>query len=422
MPSVGILRIVDPNNPGSCCSCADQSGCDCISNNCSLSCRTRAGTASLCGYDEFGTPSTPPKKYRERRVTTVTPFTICQFGGSNSCTPPTCPSDYSDDYTAPNGVHMIGTLVNNGPGTAPNSTNYTAHCSATYLGSPVSCTIQLSFSNCAGVTFHDGETKDVGNSCVNGLASMLVPIGIGGTGSPTKCIVIGVFGVQVTGDTWDFTGIYSRDTSGGGCSSDCVLAQTNNSLRQTLSGNTCDPTGGAGGPLPYTDPATAYGSGITQTVIDGAEQDSKGNGCVTAGPPSIAYTGTVKEVLTKEDTDQDAIDRAMICTSWGSPEDCTPEAGGTAFITPRTTGVTFGFRECQVRGVAATIVGHTYQMTIGIYNRVYGTSGPFVSAGSIVITFTASDTISTTPWQLIPNTEGFETRAVSCNVIDITGP
>lgn len=42
--------------------------CQDVSVNLAVNCKTRGGTASLCGYSEYTDPSTPPKKYRKRTL------------------------------------------------------------------------------------------------------------------------------------------------------------------------------------------------------------------------------------------------------------------------------------------------------------------------------------------------------------------
>lgn len=47
----------------------------------SLLCRSRGGTATLCGYDEYTSPSTPPKKYRTRTLSGSLAWCYEQNGG-----------------------------------------------------------------------------------------------------------------------------------------------------------------------------------------------------------------------------------------------------------------------------------------------------------------------------------------------------
>ena len=55
---------------GSCCTCAQQrTACDCGPESCALECRSKEGIATLCGFDEMGTPSVPPRVFKKRDVT-----------------------------------------------------------------------------------------------------------------------------------------------------------------------------------------------------------------------------------------------------------------------------------------------------------------------------------------------------------------
>lgn len=60
-----MLRIA--GDGGTCCACGDVDGCDC--RKCSkLECRSRGGIVRLCGFPEFGDPSTPPRFFLEKQI------------------------------------------------------------------------------------------------------------------------------------------------------------------------------------------------------------------------------------------------------------------------------------------------------------------------------------------------------------------
>ena len=71
---------------GSCCTCAQQrTACDCGPESCALECRSKEGIATLCGFDEMGTPSVPPRVFKKRDVTGELQRCL------NNCdTPPSC--------------------------------------------------------------------------------------------------------------------------------------------------------------------------------------------------------------------------------------------------------------------------------------------------------------------------------------------
>ena len=49
------------------------------------------GTPTLIGFSEFTSPSTPPKKYRNRNVSGA--MTVEEFGQSTNCSPDPCPPE-----------------------------------------------------------------------------------------------------------------------------------------------------------------------------------------------------------------------------------------------------------------------------------------------------------------------------------------
>lgn len=53
--------------------------CQCCGTPGTLECRTRGGTATLVGHDEFTSPSTPPKKYRDMSVSGY--WATCDYSG-----------------------------------------------------------------------------------------------------------------------------------------------------------------------------------------------------------------------------------------------------------------------------------------------------------------------------------------------------
>lgn len=65
-----------------CCPCGQLVGCICTALNCATVCERRAGTAELCGFPEFIDPSVPPRFYKRRRTTQA--MTTSRYG-SPSC-------------------------------------------------------------------------------------------------------------------------------------------------------------------------------------------------------------------------------------------------------------------------------------------------------------------------------------------------
>lgn len=61
--------IVRQSTGSGCCACEQQvSPCAC-GGGCVLQCRSVSGVAELCGYNEFASPSVPPRRYRRAELT-----------------------------------------------------------------------------------------------------------------------------------------------------------------------------------------------------------------------------------------------------------------------------------------------------------------------------------------------------------------
>lgn len=407
-----VVRIPDPSNPGTCCPCSNQDGCQCSGGNCSLQCRTRVGTATLCGFDEFGTPSNPPRKFRKKTVKTDSgdPFKTCDYG-SNDCSLPACQvTSYSDHYNDGT-VIMTGSLNNNGPG-APGFISYTASISCTINGIPAAATLE-----CTGSSgFANGQTKDISTGANPAQAFMFVPFGLTGTGSPPRCIFIGQPFIFISADSWDYTGQYITDPDD---PTSCLLTENQLSFRENDTKDSC--VGGTGHVVPFTcgvDPETCYAGGST-IVGTNTSVTVSGIGCVPImGGGSVLYAGSVAQDLSDEDTPQDAINRATSHQTWLPTSRCDPADGGTAFIAQgNSTDVTY--RQAQVRGIAPVIPGHNYEMTIGLYARILGSSGPFISTGLVIeVNFEAVQPIEVTDWFDILCDTGFETQAKTCLLVD----
>lgn len=88
-----FLQVEDPSGT-KCCDCAAQTGCSCGSI-CHLACRsTEGGVATFCGYDEFGTPSTPPLYYQRATLTGESVMT-CSTDGEGCTNPTQCTQTFT---------------------------------------------------------------------------------------------------------------------------------------------------------------------------------------------------------------------------------------------------------------------------------------------------------------------------------------
>ncbi len=115
--------------------CSQDTACECCAPSSGLQCRTRGGTATVCGYSEFTSASSPPKKYRtitfsgNTLVCTYTSGTCLTtvdsaystYSGGRSYDSATCvESSFTDRYTfagAPGCAATGGSA--NGSGSTP---------------------------------------------------------------------------------------------------------------------------------------------------------------------------------------------------------------------------------------------------------------------------------------------------------------
>lgn len=100
---------VGPRGTEGCCECSVFIGCDCAEETAGLECRVRGGGATLCGFEEFTDPSSPPKKYRRSNLSggyvldrysapgcatlVQSGFVVCNWSGSCQYDAETCAAD-----------------------------------------------------------------------------------------------------------------------------------------------------------------------------------------------------------------------------------------------------------------------------------------------------------------------------------------
>lgn len=145
---------------------------------------------------------------------------------------------------------------------------------------------------------------------------------------------------------------------------------------------------------------------------------------VSPGLWASASGAGVVESLSQEDTEDDAVARAVAPVAWSDEAVCTSPLA--AFRTQRgASDVTFGFRETQVKATLGTIahpliIDHQYVCTIGYYRRALGSGGVWLWYADQEISVTADTTVEITDWFDVPNEEGFETIPLTCDVVDVT--
>lgn len=400
--STPVVRVPDDSGTG-CCPCPDQVDCACGPYPCLLSCQNKGGVATLCGYEEFTDPSTPPKKYR-RKDTNGTAL-VCVGYSTSACTPPACSNSVSFsafysggticgipfDVSGSGAMSLIGEV-------SPGVWRYSISCSVTVGGNPEGAQIRGSPQGGGPGFTSSGGTVDIASGAwdvtlyttYGGLCALDGP----------KCITSGV-DFDATEDEWALVEQYAQ--------SDCAFTQSGTADRTT--GPTCPPAETTGS-IPCT-PLNCYGgsSFFTETT-DSVSREFAGNGCVYNGTNYTNATGTVEEVLSVEDTAEDAINRANASKSWAA-SGCV---GSEAFITEQSAVFSFGYRSAQVRALIQNLtIGLHYRTTIRFYRRACcGGNGAWFSLGTAVFDYTASATEELTTWVDIPNEVGFETAPLAC--------
>ncbi len=396
-----------------CCDCANTptSGCDCSAFPCSRSCRAKAGTAELCGFAEFTSPSTPPKKYLQRRM--IGGMTVQQFYANLDCEAD-CPADGA---------------INAGPGFivgVPHT--YEATVTITLLGIS------------SGVAHYEisglNVVEDGSNTLTGAHARAFYPAAGGGTGfigpgeSATFDVGVGsIFtcGIQInyifwqtlntqcftagllppTEDSWGYQSTYDQDT--------CIADTSDGSTR----------TVGDGDPVPLSPLCGSPASCYDNVSVDEspAERLVHGLGCMPDGSGGSKSTiGTAYDLLEIEDTEQNAVDRAMADLGW-SAGSCDDKKSYRTQRGPLDFSFAFSHAEVQLTVGSVSrplVIGHLYKVTVRFARRELGTSGPFLPSGIDEIQFVAEHTIEMTAWIEIPANTGFETKASGCMVEDIT--
>lgn len=119
------VQIPDPNNPGQCCNCQQQSDCSC-GNNCFMKCRSFAGFSNFCGFAAYTDPLVPPRYYLTQTLsgsatsscgsnaTFCTAFTcsrIVTYSGAVSFDPLTCAQTNTGQVVASGNCGATGTFA-----------------------------------------------------------------------------------------------------------------------------------------------------------------------------------------------------------------------------------------------------------------------------------------------------------------------
>lgn len=216
-----------------------------------------------------------------------------------------------------------------------------------------------------------------------------------------------------------------------GCGSGVVCTQTYVASGScSYDADTCAFTTAGSVDFSGCDPSTNPSCGISGFIVGTSTTDqvsfsiTQNPGCVVnPGGFVTRYfdDGTMEEILSDEDTPQDAMSRAIAAAGsppWGSTTLC---GLSTAFISPYAVvggNYTFAFQQAQVQAILGSCdQTKTYEITIELGERTTGTSGPFVPYGQLTFAFQSQGVGQcTSQWVDIPAEYGLEICALSCSV------
>lgn len=364
-----------------------------------LQCRTRGGTAELCGHDEFGTPSAPPRKYR--RKYTDHSFSLPRYT-ANPCTTPmtgvarstgmaatgtrtlsatapgqSAPSVYQVTWTAdgPTAADTLGCSEIEPPGSSD--------ISATHLSGPT-CGVAVRWTGPAGEIAWSTPGAFAGNAGV-WTAALVLHTSAGFPPNPALVFHaegIGSCTIEVV-DIIDVAATWSlSEFSAAGCveSTDGETAGGCSTPGQVPVANPTMPTCALGALTVTPTLRTQAGTGAC------CARPSGWGGTPTGGRFIADFSFT--EQLSVEDTEADAIARLLAGTSWSGwayvgGGGCPPESCCAATYSNRTAFTfTYGVAEWRLAPTGQPAGCHTVKVqfwrapTSGGAAALYAETGP----------------------------------------------
>ena len=327
---------------------------------------SRQGTATLIGFNEFTSPSHPPRKYR-RMVTEGTLSRGTWASDAVSCAYPAVPLSWEVGQTndRPNG-YPYGPITWSASLT-PVSTDAAGkilYRARTQVSDPgLTIRIRVGLGNSAEVMFFNGDEKYItpfsNTPPFNGVA---------------ECPGVSAWGASLTSASKEFVAksfyqvhdIWNREQeySGTDPSGSTMIVDTNASVRFAGQAFTLgDPRGLA----PSGTPSFAlYGGLIEETLAPTSRRITGTNTCVNgADTYQRRMSGSYAETLTVEDTEDDAQNRAPV------------ESGTSniAFQTNRGTGFTFSFSHVTYTARFAEACDGNHNLYVIYTERPHGGAG-----------------------------------------------
>jgi hypothetical protein len=167
---------------------------------------------------------------------------------------------------------------------------------------------------------------------------------------------------------------------------------------------------------PQTFGPNDFGTGLVVITTIPTQKNWDADGpCGYSGDNRISLHMDCMAVLSQEDLESDAIDRANALVGF----DGTPKT--VARMNTRGAGVfsaTYEFVEAKHR-MNNLVIGRDYKITTTYGRRTYGSVGAFSTYATAEVNFTASAAIEESAYLSILNDSGFETNILSVAVVSI---
>ena len=313
--------------------------------------RSRGGTATLIGFSEYSTPSTPAKKYLTKTLSGNVTVGIYL---DSSCTTPLT-------------ISTIGVTTNIAmPGGGYVHITPSSSSAFTYSFSGIS-TNGLPWRDYGGfdITGQSGYAATHRSPLVASAGTFVVgagkyPLTItsvhqknlpgGGTGFETGASAsVGI--TEDKADTLTYSGEDSFDAT--------TSAETNTgAVNGTTYSSSAVPTTVSSTVTSIGDAITRYGSGSFTDDYTTTTRALTPTSAITgpSGSPSAwrkVLSSSAAEALTSEDTDANAITRLMATSPSWSSWTATTLPGATASHAARTTGFSFAYNEAELKIVVA---------------------------------------------------------------------
>lgn len=343
-----------------CCPCGSLVGCVCDGIVCATACRKKTGTATLCGYPEFSSPSTPPKAYK-RRVTGGT-MTIAKFVES-SCGGPSSLSATCECQSKTTTASLCGYAEYVSPSTPPRAyrrQTISGNVRDCYFGSDATCVTPVGPPLGSQLTVFSGAYQYNANSCAE-------------TNTQHRDNYSDMSACAVS--TFVNTQGLARDISAGVFQSLAGFAHAFDVITQ-----------------------------ISKTTVLG------GNCFDFFGRRTSTSTGRLD--LADEDTTADAVARANAGIGWSASGACSLH---TSYRGQSSSSFAISYRSAQTRAiVTGTTVGMRLHIQFQIYRRVRGSGSAYSAYTTIDIFPTASGTGYTSAWQDLPQDDTYEYLMNGC--------